>query len=70
VGSPGRECAFSDFVDQGDGTLTVVRPLPAGTWIVVTASNPLGEGPAGERSAGAVLERSLVPGWTECGSAP
>ena len=53
---------------MGDGTLSVARTLPVGTWLVVTASNALGEGPAGTRSDG--VERGAVTGWEECGAGP
>src|SRR6185436_20331142 len=50
AGAPARECFYSDFTNHGDGTLSVLRALPVNVWLVVTASNDLGEGPAGMRS--------------------
>lgn len=70
IGSPISEssCHLSAWSDRGGGLLSLEATLEAGTWVVVTASNAAGEGPAGSGSRGG--ERSLRPGWSACGASP
>jgi hypothetical protein len=49
---------------QGDGTIPVAFDAPPGSWLVVTARNACGEGPAGRSSRG--VERSSAASWTPC----
>jgi len=64
----GSVCGIDTWTDNGDGTLTVDYDIPAGTWIVVTASTSCAEGPAGTDSEG--TERMGQGVWELCGPAP
>jgi hypothetical protein len=64
----GSACTLTTWTDNGDGTLTLEYGVPGGAWIVVTASNPYGEGPSGSGSAGE--ERTTLGSWELCGPAP
>jgi hypothetical protein len=60
----GTDCPIEAWTDNGDGTITLDVPLPAGSWFVVTASTECAEGPAGESSGG--TERMAVGTWEDC----
>jgi hypothetical protein len=64
----GSLCHFRSWTDNGDGTIRLNYDVPANSWIVVTASTPCNEGPAGPDSAG--TERSTQGSWQLCGEAP
>lgn len=64
----GSMCTLTGWIDNGDGTNTLEVAVPAGHWIVVTASSACAEGPAGEDSSG--TERTGVGFWQLCGPAP
>ena len=61
-------CQLTGWIDRRGGLLSLETSLAAGTWVVVTASNASGEGPAGSGSRDA--ERSLRSGWFACGASP
>ena len=58
-------CHREDAVSNGDGTASLAVDLPAGAWVVVSASDECFEGPAGADSFGA--GRDLAPDWEPCG---
>jgi len=64
----GSLCTVRAWTDNGDGTLTFDYGVPAGSWILVTASTPCAEGPAGAGTAG--TERTTLGSWEPCGAAP
>jgi len=64
----GSLCHFRRWTDNGDGTLRLDYDVPVNTWIVVTASTPCNEGPAGPDSGG--TERTTLGSWQLCGEAP
>jgi len=61
-----RTCAVTDWTDNGDGTVTIDHEMPGHAWVLVSASNPCGEGTAGAGSAG--LARTGQDGWETCGA--
>jgi hypothetical protein len=63
----GSVCSIRSWTDNGDGTVTLDYAVPPDSWIVVTASTPCAEGPAGAGSAG--TERTTVGTWELCGPA-
>ena len=64
----GTVCGIRSWTDNGDGTITLDYVIPKNSWIVVTASNEHGEGPAGQNSA--AIERTELGTWERCGAAP
>lgn len=64
----GSVCSIRSWTDNGDGTVTLDQSVPAGSWVVVTASTPCAEGPAGPDSDG--TERTTLAVWELCGPAP
>jgi hypothetical protein len=64
----GSTCHARTWQDNPDGTITLDLPVPPGYWVVVTASNAQGEGPAGKDSKG--RERISAGSWEWCGAAP
>jgi hypothetical protein len=61
------DCWRTDGADAGGGRVAFAVSIPADSWVLVTASNPCGEGPAGAGSSG--IERSS--GWpSTCGPGP
>jgi hypothetical protein len=68
TGDEGSVCGITTWTDNGDGTVTLDYVVPEDSWIVVTASDPCREGPAGSGTDG--VERSETGSWTGCGAAP
>jgi hypothetical protein len=66
--SGGSVCGVTSWTDNHDGTVTLDYEVPSDSWIVVTASNPCNEGPAGSGTDG--VERSETGSWASCGTAP
>jgi len=64
----GAVCGIAEWTDNGNGTLTLDYVLPLNSWIVVTASTPCAEGPAGCGTA--ATERTTLDTWQLCGPAP
>jgi hypothetical protein len=64
----GSVCKITTWTDNNDGTVTLDYMVPENSWIVVTASNPCHEGPAGSASDGS--ERTSYGTWALCGAAP
>jgi len=64
----GSVCTITDWTPGGFDTIRLDYDLPVNSWVLVTASYPCGEGPAGGDSAG--VERTSVGDWTLCGEAP
>jgi len=64
----GSLCTVTNWTDNGDGTVTLTFDPPLDSWVLVTASNPWGEGPAGPDAAG--TERTTLGVWDLCGPAP
>jgi len=64
----GSQCHLTTWMDNSDGTLTIDFPLPPNQWVLVTASNACGEGPAGPCTVH--LERTDAGVWELCGSWP
>jgi hypothetical protein len=64
----GSVCWIQTWTTNPDGTLDLDWAAPAGSWFVVTASNPFGEGPAGPTSGG--QERTILGTWALCGAVP
>jgi len=64
----GSVCGITNWWPGALGTAFLDYDVPPNSWVVVTASNPCGEGPAGGDSAG--VERTSVGDWTLCGEAP
>jgi hypothetical protein len=60
----GTVCGITTWTDNQDGTVTLDYELPAGSWVLVTASDPCREGPAGADSGGA--ERFGIGSWHDC----
>lgn len=65
VGAAAAACTLTAWQDLGDGRVALTYGLATGTWVLVTASSPCGEGPAGRTSDGA--ERIESPRWSTCG---
>jgi hypothetical protein len=64
----GTVCHISTWTDNGDGTLSLGFTFPPNHWVLATASNPCGEGPAGACSV--TGERTTMGSWEMCGSRP
>jgi len=58
-------CFLDAWRDNGDGTVTLDLQAPSGRWVLVTASNAEGEGPAGPDGDG--RERKDRGSWNLCG---
>lgn len=63
----GSACHRTSWTDLGGGAVEIDHALPLDSWIVVTASTPCAEGPAGPDSTGA--ERTDRGAWELCGPA-
>jgi hypothetical protein len=68
TGATGTICPIGEWSDNGDGTITLDVPLPAGSWFLVTASTECMDGPAGESSDG--TDRKSVGSWELCRPVP
>ncbi len=66
--SPAQTCFITTWTDNGDGTVTFDATIPNNSWILVTGSNPDGEGVLGPNAVAA--ERSQTGTWTLCGAGP
>lgn len=64
----GSACGLTQWTGRGGGAVEFEHLLPRDSWIVVTASTPCAEGPAGPDSAG--RERTDLATWQMCGPAP
>ena len=60
----GTVCGITSWTDNLDGTVTLDYEAPAGSWVLVTASDDCREGPAGADSSGA--ERFGIGSWHDC----
>lgn len=63
---PLTACHLTGWADAGAGRSTMSHSLMVNSWILLTASNPSGEGPVGRDSLGAA--RDARSGWTGCGA--
>jgi hypothetical protein len=66
--SPAQTCFITTWTDNGDGTVTLDATIPDNSWILVTGSNPDGEGVLGPNTVAA--ERSQTGTWSLCGAGP